>query len=145
MSSPPCPGWDECPLLGHHGETAPDQRGTARGGEQGPPAAVCDLARHFIPACVVQAHVHLDHPYLPTGGGCKRGPAPLVLPQLYYCLSVELIDIEPECTVQQLSVNYLSLSIYCSEHDLGLQHMNLLLVKTSSITFSLPSKISHHI
>lgn len=71
------------------------------------------------------------------GGACKRRPTPLVLLQLYYWgLSVELIYLEPECTVQQLSVNYMSLSIYCFEHDLNLKHMNLLLVKTSSVTFS---------
>lgn len=76
-------------------------------------------------------------PTATMGGGCKRGPAPLVLPQLYYGgLSVGLIDIEPECAVRRLSVNYMWLSIYCFEHDLGLKHMNLLLVKTSSITFS---------
>lgn len=105
---------------------------TGQPGEvSGDPGAGCDVAGRFTPARVVQA------PTATMGGGCKRGPAPLVLPQLYYGgLSVGLIDVEPECTVQRLSVNYMWLSIYCFEHDLGLKHMNLLLVKTCGITFS---------
>lgn len=135
-SSPPCPGWEKHPPLEGHGETAPLQHGTARGGERGPRCWAW-RCRTFHPSTCGPSTRTCGAPTATMGGACKRGPAPLVLPQLYYGgLSVGLIDIEPECAVRRLSVNYMWLSIYCFERDLGLKHMNLLLVKTSSITFS---------
>lgn len=38
------------------------------------PHAARDLAGHFTPACVAQAHSHLEHPPLPWERGARGGP-----------------------------------------------------------------------
>lgn len=85
----------------------------------------------FSPRCVPQIRVYLDHSYLSRDGCAYRGSTSLVLP-----LRFILILILKLYAVQQFPVNYVSLGIHPFECDFGLKHVNLILVKTSSVTFS---------
>lgn len=123
VSSPPCPGWDKwqvsSPRRPWRHSTSPAK--DSQGWWPEPPRCCVQPLRAFQPSRYIWS----------------TPLTPLVLPQLYYWgWSVELNDIEPKCTVQQLSANGMSLSVYFLEHDLGLKYMNWLIAKNRSITFS---------